>query len=136
MGPDHCFSAPVLNIYSRLINQIYLRAGQHLVHKPTSPPVGMYTYPSTRSPLPAPPIIMASAEYTPLIDSSIDIRKAYNALSPSERTSLESSLKRRLDRRLFPCLVTFYLLNYIDRNALPAARLLGVESDLNLSPRE
>lgn len=76
------------------------------------------------------------AEYTPLVDTSTDIRKAYNALSPSERISLESSLKRRLDRRLFPCLLTFYLLNYIDRNALPAARLLGLESDLNLSARE
>lgn len=77
-------------------------------------------------------------EETPLIpsDPPRDIRKVYNSLDPEERLSLENSLRRRLDRRLFPCLLSFYLLNYIDRNALPASRLLGIEYELELSPEE
>ncbi|KAI5804296.1 major facilitator superfamily domain-containing protein [Geopyxis carbonaria] len=64
------------------------------------------------------------------------IREEYLRLPEEERAAIEKKLKRKLDIRLFPCLLVFYILNYIDRNALPAARLLGLEDDLSLSSTE
>lgn len=60
------------------------------------------------------------------------IREEFANLSDEDRITIEKRLKRKLDLRLFPCLLIFYILNYIDRNALPAARLLGLEDDLKL----
>jgi hypothetical protein len=71
------------------------------------------------------------------------------AWSPEERAAREKKFVRRIDLRLLPILVsTFnsskidvtdtslkilvYILNYIDRNALPQARIQGLEADLGL----
>ncbi|KAF8192559.1 tartrate transporter [Pholiota molesta] len=51
--------------------------------------------------------------------------------SDDERKELERTLLRKLDRRM-SILVLIYILNYIDRNNTPAARLLGFEEDLHL----
>ena len=45
---------------------------------------------------------------------------------------LEIKLVRKLDRRILPILWAMYFLNYLDRNALPQARLNTLEADLNL----
>ncbi|KAF9874419.1 hypothetical protein CkaCkLH20_07982 [Colletotrichum karsti] len=44
----------------------------------------------------------------------------------------EIALVRKLDRRIMPILWAMYFLNYLDRNALPQARLNTLEEDLNL----
>ncbi|KAF4556376.1 MFS-type transporter-like protein 11 [Elsinoe fawcettii] len=44
----------------------------------------------------------------------------------------EIKLVRKLDLRIMPILWAMYFLNYLDRNALPQARLNGIERDLNL----
>ncbi|CAG8306236.1 unnamed protein product [Penicillium salamii] len=50
-----------------------------------------------------------------------------------ERQALEKRLVRRLDIRLMPMLVLIYILNYLDRNAIAAAKLAGLTEDLQLS---
>ncbi|KAH7348097.1 major facilitator superfamily domain-containing protein [Pyrenochaeta sp. MPI-SDFR-AT-0127] len=44
----------------------------------------------------------------------------------------EIALVRKLDIRIMPILWAMYFLNYLDRNALPQARLNTLEEDLNL----
>ncbi|SPO06283.1 related to putative tartrate transporter [Cephalotrichum gorgonifer] len=44
----------------------------------------------------------------------------------------EIALVRKLDFRIMPILWAMYFLNYLDRNALPQARLNNLEKDLNL----
>ncbi|KAJ8067353.1 hypothetical protein OCU04_004706 [Sclerotinia nivalis] len=54
------------------------------------------------------------------------------ALSPEERLSIESKLKRKIDIRLLPMIIIMYIMNYLDRNNIAAARLAGMEEDLKL----
>ena len=53
-------------------------------------------------------------------------------LSPEERAVAEKKLVRRIDLRLIPTIIVMYILNYLDRNNIAAARLGGLEEDLNL----
>ncbi|KAF5524818.1 MFS transporter prlL [Colletotrichum aenigma] len=51
----------------------------------------------------------------------------------AEKTDpVEIALVRKLDRRIMPILWAMYFLNYLDRNALPQARLNTLEEDLSL----
>ncbi|GAA5885176.1 hypothetical protein JCM6882_007262 [Rhodosporidiobolus microsporus] len=52
-----------------------------------------------------------------------------------ERAKLEKKLIRKLDAR-FCIFIVIYILNYIDRNNVSAARTKGFEEDLNLKGRE
>ncbi|GAB7362469.1 hypothetical protein MBLNU230_g2791t1 [Neophaeotheca triangularis] len=54
------------------------------------------------------------------------------AWSPEERRHREKKLVRKIDLRLLPILFIMYILNYVDRNALPQARIQGIEDDINL----
>ena len=53
-------------------------------------------------------------------------------LSQEERFRLERKLVRKIDIRLLPMLILMYIMNYIDRNNLPAAKLAGLSTDLKL----
>ncbi|KAF8858919.1 MFS general substrate transporter [Acephala macrosclerotiorum] len=53
-------------------------------------------------------------------------------LSPETRQTLENALRRKIDLRLMPLVVLMYILNYLDRNNIAAARLAGLEKDLKL----
>lgn len=53
-------------------------------------------------------------------------------LTPEEREKAEKALVRKIDIRLLPMLIIMYILNYLDRNNIAAARLAGLESDLGL----
>ena len=48
-------------------------------------------------------------------------------LSPDERALAERALTRKIDLRLLPMLVLMYIMNYLDRNNIAAARLAGLE---------
>ncbi|KAM0408680.1 hypothetical protein ACHAPD_011671 [Fusarium lateritium] len=50
----------------------------------------------------------------------------------SKTDPAEIALVRKLDRMIMPILWAMYFLNYLDRNALPQARLNTLERDLNL----
>jgi hypothetical protein len=53
-------------------------------------------------------------------------------LSPERRIQVEKSLKRKLDARC-SLFVLIYIMNYLDRNNIAAARLGGIQEDLNIS---
>jgi sugar phosphate permease len=52
-------------------------------------------------------------------------------MHPERRRQVEKSLKRKLDLRC-SIFVLMYIMNYLDRNNLGAARLKGLEADLGL----
>lgn len=54
---------------------------------------------------------------------------------PERRVRVEKSLKRKLDARC-ALFVLIYIMNYLDRNNIAAARLRGLQDDLNLKYSE
>ncbi|KAL8767204.1 MAG: hypothetical protein Q9209_006209 [Squamulea sp. 1 TL-2023] len=54
-------------------------------------------------------------------------------LTPEERARLEKALVKKIDLRLLPMLILMYLMNYLDRNNIAAARLAGLEEELELT---
>ncbi|KAL9067556.1 MAG: hypothetical protein Q9157_006772 [Trypethelium eluteriae] len=54
-------------------------------------------------------------------------------LSPEDRVVLERKLVRKIDFRLLPMIILMYIMNYLDRNNLPSAKLAGLSSDLHLT---
>lgn len=53
-------------------------------------------------------------------------------IDPARRAVVEKSLKRKLDMRC-SLFVLIYIMNYLDRNNISAARLKGLQADLNLT---
>ncbi|KAL5532047.1 hypothetical protein ACEPAF_5611 [Sanghuangporus sanghuang] len=69
-----------------------------------------------------------------LLRVSIEKEGQVNAVQPLQnRTAAERRLLRKLDMRFMPTIVLIYIMNYIDRTAITAARLKGLEKDLGLS---
>lgn len=58
------------------------------------------------------------------------------AMSPEQRAAAEKALLRKIDSRLLPMIVLMYIMNYLDRNNIAAARLGALEEDLNLQGNE
>ncbi|KAF4554628.1 MFS-type transporter-like protein 1 [Elsinoe fawcettii] len=56
-------------------------------------------------------------------------------LTPEE-LAVEKKLRKKIDILIMPLCVLVYLMNYIDRNNYAAARLQGLEDDLNMTPQE
>ncbi|KAH5166880.1 hypothetical protein HBH68_236140 [Parastagonospora nodorum] len=54
------------------------------------------------------------------------------SLSPERRAQVEKSLKRKLDARC-SLFVLIYIMNYLDRNNIAAARLGGLQEDLGIN---
>ncbi|KIJ51016.1 hypothetical protein M422DRAFT_776904 [Sphaerobolus stellatus SS14] len=54
-------------------------------------------------------------------------------LDPQNRAKAERALVRKLDLRLMPMIALIFIMNYIDRTAVTAARLKGMEADLHIS---
>jgi hypothetical protein len=53
-------------------------------------------------------------------------------MSPERRIEVEKKLKRKLDARC-SLFIIIYIMNYLDRNNIGAARLGGLEEDLGLT---
>ncbi|EMR71852.1 putative mfs transporter protein [Eutypa lata UCREL1] len=64
--------------------------------------------------------------------TAIDYAAIVTAWSSEERAEREKKFLRKIDYRLLPILIVMYVLNYIDRNALPQARIQGIEKDIGL----
>ncbi|KAL3486535.1 major facilitator superfamily domain-containing protein [Aspergillus germanicus] len=80
---------------------------------------------------------MGSAEQAGLqAPEEVAYASVVNSWSPAERAERERKFVRKIDVRLLPILMVMYVMNYIDRNALPQARVQGLEKDLNLSGYE
>ncbi|KAG9250702.1 major facilitator superfamily domain-containing protein [Emericellopsis atlantica] len=58
-------------------------------------------------------------------------KQASFSMDPARRVAVEKSLKRKLDARC-SLFVLIYIMNYLDRNNIAAARLKGLQEDLNL----
>lgn len=60
-------------------------------------------------------------------------KDAHNAhMDPERRKRAEKSLKRKLDARC-SLFVLIYIMNYLDRNNIAAARLGGLQEDLGIN---
>ena len=57
-------------------------------------------------------------------------------MSPEEVKKAEAALRKKIDLRLMPMIVVMYIMNYLDRNNIAAARLAGMEAELKLSSTE
>ena len=53
-------------------------------------------------------------------------------MDPERRKVVEKSMKRKLDARC-SLFILIYIMNYLDRNNMAAARLKGLQEDLKLS---
>jgi MFS family permease len=74
---------------------------------------------------------VASAKMS--VDSHPESRvAAAHAMDSQHRQAVEKSMKRKLDTRC-ALFVLIYIMNYLDRNNMAAARLKGLQEDLNLS---
>ncbi|KAJ0124475.1 hypothetical protein J7T55_005813 [Diaporthe amygdali] len=67
------------------------------------------------------------------IGTTLDYQTIVASWSPEERAAREKTLKRKIDLRLLPILSLMYILNYIDRNALPQAKVQGISEDIGLA---
>ncbi|KAA8911687.1 pantothenate transporter liz1 [Sphaerosporella brunnea] len=54
-------------------------------------------------------------------------------MSEEDQRKLEKRLVRKIDMRLMPMLILMYIMNYLDRNNIAAARLAKLDTDLNLT---
>lgn len=54
-------------------------------------------------------------------------------MTPEQRLTAETRLKRKIDMRLLPMIILMYIMNYLDRNNIAAARLAGLEDELHLT---
>ncbi|KAL2827328.1 major facilitator superfamily domain-containing protein [Aspergillus cavernicola] len=55
------------------------------------------------------------------------------ALSEAEYTKMGRRATLKLDALIMPCMVIMYIFNYLDRQNIAAAKLAGIEADLNIS---
>jgi MFS family permease len=58
--------------------------------------------------------------------------QAASRMDPARRAQVEKSMKRKLDARC-SLFVLIYIMNYLDRNNIAAARLRGLQSDLDMN---
>lgn len=54
-------------------------------------------------------------------------------MSDEERSVREAALVRKIDLRLMPMIILMYIMNYLDRNNIAAARLAGLQKELKLT---
>ncbi|KAL8911690.1 MAG: hypothetical protein Q9171_003180 [Xanthocarpia ochracea] len=85
--------------------------------------------------------LVSSTHLNP-IEAAEPVRRRHEApplvreLTPEERACLEKALVKKIDLRLLPMLIIMYLMNYLDRNNIAAARLAGLEEELGLTGTE
>lgn len=72
-----------------------------------------------------------TVERTPQYSPADHLDRA-RAMTPAYRAAVEKSLKRKLDARC-SLFVLIYIMNYLDRNNMAAARLKGLQTDLDLN---
>ncbi|KAH9889522.1 MFS general substrate transporter [Cubamyces lactineus] len=75
-------------------------------------------------------VSIAQVERRPSAESSLEDGEL---LALDVRAAAERRLVRILDWRLLPTIVLIFIMNYIDRTAVTAARLKGLEQDLGMS---
>ncbi|KAJ5170064.1 Major facilitator superfamily domain general substrate transporter [Penicillium coprophilum] len=74
---------------------------------------------------------ISEAELGPKMDLTHQEVVHMTELSPEDKV-IENKLRKRIDALIMPLAILVYLMNYIDRNNYAAAKLQGLEDDLNL----
>ena len=69
----------------------------------------------------------AYLENAPKVKTRREPPELIRKMSPEERQHQEKLLTRKIDLRLLPMLVLMYIMNYLDRNNIAAARLAGLQ---------
>ncbi len=69
----------------------------------------------------------ASLENAPTYRTRREPPELVRNFTPEERQRLETVLVRKMDLRILPMLILIYVMNYLDRNNIAAARLAGLE---------
>ena len=69
----------------------------------------------------------ASLDAVPSMRTKREPPELVRAMSPEERQRQERALTRKIDFRLLPMIILMYIMNYLDRNNIAAARLAGLE---------
>lgn len=54
-------------------------------------------------------------------------------LSEAELTKIGRRATLKLDARIMPCMVLMYIMNYLDRQNIAAAKLAQIDQDLNMT---
>lgn len=72
-----------------------------------------------------------------IMDHDVSREEAMHlATLTADELAVEKKLRRKIDSLIMPLVMLVYLMNYIDRNNYAAARLQGLEEDLNLQGQE
>ncbi|KAH6951268.1 major facilitator superfamily domain-containing protein [Ilyonectria sp. MPI-CAGE-AT-0026] len=72
---------------------------------------------------------------TKSLDNQNRLATAQN-MSEEEFLDAEKSLKRKLDLRLLGCVWVIFVMNYLDRNNIAAAKVSGIAESLNMSAQQ
>lgn len=62
--------------------------------------------------------------------------ESLRGLSREEIAGMNSKLVRKIDLIILPIIMILYILNYIDRQNLAAAKLQGIMEDLNMDEKQ
>ncbi len=66
-------------------------------------------------------------------DRSREAPPMIKVMTDEERYRAELALVRKIDIRLMPMAILIYIMNYLDRNNIAAARLAGLQTELKLT---
>jgi len=64
---------------------------------------------------------------------SIQMPASLAALSDTEFEIIKRRATLKLDARIMPCMVLMYIMNYLDRQNIAAAKLADIEKDLKMT---
>lgn len=64
-------------------------------------------------------------EPTTTTQRTMEAPELVKAMSPDDRIKYEKLLVRKIDLRLLPAVIIMYIMNYLDRNNIAAARIAG-----------
>lgn len=78
-------------------------------------------------------IAMATLAPTKGQPAALEAPESILRMTPEERRQAEKLLIRKIDIRLLPMIILMYIMNYLDRNNIAAARIAGMEEELKLS---
>ncbi|GAM38009.1 hypothetical protein TCE0_033r08409 [Talaromyces pinophilus] len=70
------------------------------------------------------------------VDTVIEKPESIRNLSPEELQELETKMVRKIDMVIMPIMGILYILNYVDRSALAAAKVYGIMDDLHMTTND
>lgn len=88
-------------------------------------PNGLNPRLSPRNSISKPAVSLHDDVAATLTDGGMQPPELVAKMTPDERVRLENHLRRKIDYRLLPMVILMYIMNYLDRNNIAAARIAG-----------